>query len=826
MTLLHPEQPKSFEALREQLLDRLMILMAILFLPSLALDLWRANLLGTLPIHDIRFLFYGLFLLLIWQRRRLPYPWRAGLFLGLWWTSTTVAFAYMGLSSGAKTVLVIISMTAMFLLPARIGWLAVPLSGLTIGAFGVAMFSGVWTLPERALEYHLHPLGWVLTAYHLTALSGVAVFTVWQMVHVLRHSLEQSRQQAAQLHDALARQKAIFATTNAAIGILKERAFVEVNEHLASLLGYGRDELIGQSTRRVHLDDEHYEDFGRRIYPQLKANGHCALEYPFRRKDGSLIWIYLSISALQEEIALVGIDITELRQTREAAEAANQAKSVFLANMSHELRTPLNAVLGYAQILAGAPNLDEAQRRQVTAIRQGGNHLLALINDVLDLAKIEADRIELTPTDWKPRAFFPELIDLLRSRAEEKGIGLGLEIDAQTPALLRCDALRLRQVLMNLLGNAVKFTHQGRVTLKVGYQQGRLRLAVSDSGIGIPQGQIQRIFERFEQVGSAHHNAQGSGLGLAISRRLVERMGGALGVESVAGEGSTFYFEIPVEIAAEQPIPAAPPDAPKGEAPAAAAHAIRRVLVVDDVEINRTLVADLLTPRGFVVEQAANGRDGIELAQRRPPDLILMDLRMPEMDGLETTRALRALGIQTPVAMLSASAFEADRAASLAAGCQDFLSKPIALEALLAAIARIGRGVAARETPAPAIPPSGDETLIDRTLLDGHAAALPPEKFLALLQKFEPQGTETRDALIVALRNHQPDAAQQAAHRLAGMAGMLGLQALSGLCRGIEGDAAAMSPAQMDAIIGRLESLFQATLAALADYVEAFKRQS
>jgi len=199
MTPSPQARPNIFEALREQLLDRLMILMAVLYLPTFVLAIWRANLQGWLPIHALHVLFYTLVLLLIWQRRWAPYLWRAGLFLTLWWMSITAGFGNMGINSDAKTMLVVVSMAAMFLVPIRIGWLAVPLGVVTIGAFGVAMYAGMWTIPERAVEYHLYPIGWVISAYNLTALSGAAAYTVWQMVHALRVSLNPSEQRARKL---------------------------------------------------------------------------------------------------------------------------------------------------------------------------------------------------------------------------------------------------------------------------------------------------------------------------------------------------------------------------------------------------------------------------------------------------------------------------------------------------------------------------------------------------------------------------------------------------------------------------------------------------
>lgn len=236
-----------------------------------------------------------------------------------------------------------------------------------------------------------------------------------------------------------------------------------------------------------------------------------------------------------------------LRQAKEQAEAANRAKSAFIANMNHELRTPLNAILGFAQILENDPSLSEKHRHNVQNIRSGGDYLLTLINDILDLAKIEAGRFELFPQTWKTASFFLSLGELFRIRAQQKGIFFDYQSTTALPAVLSCDDKRLRQVLMNLLGNAVKFTERGGVTLRSTYLDGQLVLEVTDTGIGIPAAQTDKIFQPFSQVGDTAYKQPGTGLGLSISHRLVTAMGGQLRLESKPGEGSTFRVQIPAE---------------------------------------------------------------------------------------------------------------------------------------------------------------------------------------------------------------------------------------------------------------------------------------
>ncbi len=687
MSLATFDQRASFEALRERLLDRLLVLLTVLFLPSLLLMVARSFSLGWLPHNSAHILLYGLFLLLVWQRRRFSYRWRAGTFILLWWVSAVTTLVFVGPQSDAKSVLIIISMVSMFLLPVAVGWAMVGAAVLAMSAVGVAVIWGGWAFAVDFESHIRQPLTWLLSAYNLAALAGIAVYTVWQMVHALREIVEQSQR-------ALARQKALFSSTSAAIGILKGRLFTEVNDRLASMVGYRREELIGQPTRLVHLDDAHYEAFGEQVYPQVAERGECTLEYPFRHKDGHAVWVYLSISGLQDEVALVGVDITELRQTREAAQAANQAKSLFLANMSHDLRTPLNAILGFAQLLGDNPALDTVQHGQVRAIRQGGEQLLGLINDVLDLAKVEAGRLDPVPAVWNTDAFFAELIQMLRGRAEQKGILLRHLSEGALPRRLRCDDKRLRQVLMNLLGNAVKFTERGAVTLRSRYAEGMLHLVVEDTGIGIAPQEIERIFEPFGQGGSDRYKVMGTGLGLAISRRLVEAMGGQLVVESVVGRGSSFRINIPAE---EVHGPADPKESSRAQRVIGYRHVSGtfggdrplRLMVVDDVAINRVLLSSLLEPMGFLVDEAEDGKVCLERVSAAPPDAIIMDMRMPELDGVETVRTLRRLGNHVPVVMLSASAFAEDRAASLAAGCQAHLAKPASMPELLDVLGRL-----------------------------------------------------------------------------------------------------------------------------------------
>ena len=376
----------------------------------------------------------------------------------------------------------------------------------------------------------------------------------------------------------------------------------------------------------------------------------------------------------------------EVAQTNRELARANQAKTDFLSTMSHELRTPLNGILGYAQILSRDKRLDERQISGLNVIQQSGEHLLTLINDILDLAKIEAGKLELSRTDIALAKFLRMIAELINVRARQKGLDFICDIAPDLPPGIRADERRLRQVLLNLLANAVKFTDRGSVSLRVRFSPPtRLRFEVQDTGIGISTDKLETIFQTFEQVSDPQHRLGGAGLGLSISRQFVRLMGSDIQVTSEVGVGSTFWFELDVPV--NETVVAAPPErlVTGYEGPR------KTVLVVDDVVANRTMAFDMLTQLGFDVTGAANGREALDKAQAARPDWILMDIVMPEMDGLEATRRLRQLpGLEDVIIIaMSASASGSDEQQCLAAGMNAFVPKPIDLDQLLTQIAAL-----------------------------------------------------------------------------------------------------------------------------------------
>lgn len=370
-----------------------------------------------------------------------------------------------------------------------------------------------------------------------------------------------------------------------------------------------------------------------------------------------------------------------LIQAKEIAEAANRAKSTFLANMSHELRTPLNGILGYAQILGRDSTLTVKQKEGVNIIRRSGDYLLTLINDILDIAKVEAGKIELYPVDINFYNFMEGLLELFQVRTRQKNIAFNYEPLSHLPLGIRVDDKRLRQILINLLGNAVKFTEHGGVTLKVSYHEAKMLFRVEDTGIGIAPEDIENIFQPFQQVGTVSYKVEGTGLGLPITKRLIELMKGTLHVESQLGQGSVFWTEL------ELPDVSHLIKTEKVVNPVVVGFTgkPRTLLVVDDRKENRSVMTSLLTPLGFNLIEAVDGQDGINKAHETPPDLILMDLVMPVMDGFEATRQIRQNpSLQhIPIIATSASVFEFHQQESIVVGCNDFIPKPFNADDLL-----------------------------------------------------------------------------------------------------------------------------------------------
>ena len=396
-----------------------------------------------------------------------------------------------------------------------------------------------------------------------------------------------------------------------------------------------------------------------------------------------------AMSVLRDVTVRVALE-EELRARRAEAEAANEAKSQFLANMSHEVRTPLTGVVGFARLLVAVDGLPDEARGHIQRISTSAEALLGVVNDVLDFSKLEARQVELDAQAFEAASFLAETIDLVRPQAEAKGLSLTLTLGKPMPQRLVADSARVRQVLLNLLTNAVKFTDQGRIEVTASWSAGMLKLEVADTGPGLAPEDARRLFQRFSQVDTSNTRQHGgTGLGLAISKGLAEMMGGKIGLKSTLGRGSEFWFTVTAPEALAEAAQMAP--ATDAQATPTTDGAPLRILVVDDVAVNRELVAAILSPFDVDLSTAGSGAEAVEAAVAAPFDLILMDLQMPGMDGLAAARAIRAnadLNRATPIIALSANVLPAHVRGSLAAGMNDHIAKPIDAADLLAKIAK------------------------------------------------------------------------------------------------------------------------------------------
>jgi signal transduction histidine kinase/CheY-like chemotaxis protein/HPt (histidine-containing phosphotransfer) domain-containing protein len=509
-----------------------------------------------------------------------------------------------------------------------------------------------------------------------------------------------------------------------------------------------------------------------------------------------------------------------LARARDAAEAAMRARSEFLAVMSHEIRTPLNAVLGFASTLLES-KLDTEQRLNATALHGAGDDLLRLLNDILDFSALDAGRIPFEDASFSPAAVVDTTVDLAKRSATAKGLALRIDIDPDLPSALRGDAGRLRQVLLNLLTNAVKFTDRGEIVVEARRLAGTaghatVQWSVTDSGVGIAPDRIEGVFGSFAQADSSvNRRFGGQGLGLAICKRIIDQMGGRIGAESVVGRGSTFTFSVKFPIA-ELAIDS---EASDGSAIAdLKAHIMAlgrplRILLAEDNPTNQLVGKQLLREFDANVSVASNGVEAVQSAGEFSYDVILMDMQMPEMDGIEATRAIRArIGVhaRVPIVALTANAYPEDVKACLDAGMNGFVAKPVRKSALAEAILRSLTGASAVRPAALNIAghqDAAEAAIIDRTVVDEFIAQVGCDSTDEIVSVFLSE-TERRLSLMRGLPVGDHGTIRQEAHTLKGSSGTFGLMRLSALLRNLERGASGMAPKDYRAALDGLDDVF------------------
>jgi hypothetical protein len=625
---------------------------------------------------------------------------------------------------------------------------------------------------------------------------------------------------------------------------VKDNVFVDANESFLRNTGYKRDEVVGKPVAGLNLWHDLRE--GRTLMNVLTTEGSVrALDAMGRNRRGEMFPVTYSadileidgephVLAVMHDLRQIKRAEADLEQARDAALTASRAKSQFLATMSHEIRTPLNGVLGMAQLLEQTP-LRPEQQEFVHTILNSGETLLELINEILDFSRIEAGRFSLDTLDFELRTVVTGVVDTLSVLARNKGLSLEFSLSGDIPALLHGDPHRLRQVLVNLIGNAIKFTDTGGITIKVSRESNvpaadtRLRFEVTDTGIGVPLGLQARIFEAFTQVdGSSARRFAGTGLGLSIARQLVGFMGGEIGIESEPGTGSTFWFTACFGAATGAVLQLSPPVARAARAPSKNVARDVCVLVVEDNKVNQMVARRMLEHLGCKVEVVDGGGVALERIAATRYDLVFMDCQMPGMDGFAATRAIRSreagqpAAPRLPVVAMTGNVFAQDRTACLAAGMDDFLAKPVSIASMQA---MLDKWLACPEVSLPA-PPGASKTVVQ----DGATPALDEEQFAVLFSLmgesfggFVAVFTEDTPVRLAALgaaaANHDREQLKQLAHLLKGSTANASAMTLSSLCARLETLVRDGSPEQIDEQIACIEAEYQRVAAALTSVV-------
>lgn len=629
---------------------------------------------------------------------------------------------------------------------------------------------------------------------------------------------------------------ALDSLTEGLLVVDQKRNVVLANEALTRLLGKSNAQMMGTRVDAIDWLDDAGTPLLPAAYPwtaaleagevqrdrHLKLRDHAGRQRSFvvncspviaaaGRASGVLISL--------EDITLLEESRVQLRNARDEAEAANRAKSEFLANMSHEIRTPMNAILGFTELLRrGFGKSERESSRYLDTIHHSGTHLLGLINDILDLSKVEAGQLAVEAIACEPHTLVQGALAELGLKAQEKGIALSSRLETPVPQQVRSDPARLRQVILNLLGNALKFTERGGVEVVLACHANSYTVEVHDTGIGMEAGQVEAVFEPFQQAdASIARRFGGTGLGLAISRRLARALGGDLTASSQPGVGTTMIFTFPTGaldgvrmLAAEDLV------APSAQA-AVVAHGHRRwkipparVLVVDDGAENRELLSLVLAQQGLWVEEAQDGQVALAMMAAADYDLVLMDMHMPVLDGYAATRALRSRGVTVPIVALTANAMKGYEGEVLAAGCTSYQTKPVDIDLLLQNVAHLLGGEALEEGAvlpsvsvftdrAPAAPMAIDVRLDEAQAPIRSRFAHHP-RLAPIVNKFSARLQAQLQTAMQAVATQDWDEVARLAHWLAGAAGTVGYDAFTEPARALEaaaraGDAASAEQA-------------------------------
>lgn len=612
-----------------------------------------------------------------------------------------------------------------------------------------------------------------------------------QTMRITRIS-DRFQQQVWNLHDRLVaansyQRQLLDTAITGIIEVDSSRTIIAANQAFCSATGYSQEELTGTAFADIFIKPEDAASQSLDCCPPFPV---CGVECVARTKDGRLLNVLGNSTARKDAAGRITggivsvVDVTDLVIAREAAKSADQAKSAFIATMSHEIRTPLNGILGMIELL-GQSDLTDQQQKKVAIMHSAAESLVRLLNDVLDLAKIESGKLSLEETDFSLQESLSECTSLMRIRAANKGLAFNISYSKGIPDPLRGDPARLRQILFNLLDNAIKFTEHGTIDVLVQAIRQKnekvlLHFSVSDTGIGIEPGKEASIFERFSQADSSMTRRYGgSGLGLAVVSELTSAMNGAIWVDSAPGEGSTFHFTVRCGIryngSEDSPSCLAEEDR----------HSLRgmRVLLAEDHPLNQMVVREALRSYGCDLYVVSSGREAVEALGRHPYDVVLMDLQMPGMDGLEATKRIRSdeRFATIPIIALTAHSTQSDREQCLAVGMNDYLSKPLRVDQLISVLRIWGQGRAASPNQAAAETIAEGERPgrvrsdfsgidVDSALerLDGNE-----QLFCELLEEFCASCCNSTESILAAWQTGDFPEARRLIHSIKGVAGNL-----------------------------------------------------